>query len=230
LSSVKIILAQYASSRILYSFCPLSAWCRASFIESFLIFNSLLNSRSGVYGATSKKCDGDAWTSFVQIPFWPIKPEEMRFLDLYVFACRLSISTRGVDMFDANNHWTLLPLCLSVSAASLCLGESTCTQVEWLGLTCLVMDVFLVLWWCLDHVWMMTYIWNTCHVRMQTTDVAYRTWLEVQLGLVFSFSGKAPLWESVLRYGGVTSALEAIFVVEVINLIPTVSAALHLRR
>ena len=44
-------------------------------------------------------------------------------------------------------------------------------------------------------------------VRMQTADVAYRTRMEVQLGLVVSFSGKAPFGLSVLRYGGVTSTL-----------------------
>ena len=64
--------------------------------------------------------------------------------------------------------------CVSlVSAASLCLGEWTCTQVEWTFTHLLVMMCILDVVESLRlEVWMMTYLWNMCHVRMQTTDVA----------------------------------------------------------
>jgi len=51
---------------------------------------------------------------------------------------------------------------------------------------------------------------DVCQVRMQTTNVAYRTSMEVHLALVFSFSEKAAFFMSVLGYGGVSSALGSI--------------------
>ena len=74
-------------------------------------------------GATNEKSDGDALTSFAQISIWPINLSEAvtgfpcrvsttncwrgsldRIANSAEFVCRLSNSTRGVDMFDANNH------------------------------------------------------------------------------------------------------------------------------
>ena len=83
-------VAQYASSHILYSFRPLPvklfSQCRDSFIESFFYFQFFTGLLLWRNGATNKKCDGYAWTSFAQIPFGPI-------------TCGLKVSVYGTRRF-----------------------------------------------------------------------------------------------------------------------------------
>ena len=136
------------------------------------------------------------------------------------FACRLSNSTRGVDMFDANNHWTLLPLCLSVSAASLwllyvlaltclfvcCAGTGTSGSNSWIW----------ELWICFDND-----VWCQCVCR-QTWHIEHQ-W-KCNLGLYFR-SREGSFSHEHVEVWGRHQRLGSIDVIEIISLIPTVPSA-----